>query len=139
MAGKFAELADEIQTELVRRGFTVHRYDAFTSQSVYLKLDYGACGSIRISDHRGYRHLSYMWNIGTWIECERHENHKIKPRHFYPADSTATLLEAICALRESRIAADDYERRVEIGKYYKSTARSGFWAHPETREIKEAV
>lgn len=139
MTGKLAELADEIQVELVKRGFTVHRYDAFTSKSVYLKLDYGACGSIRISDHRGYKHLHYMWNIGTWIERQRHENHRVKPRHFYPVADAGAMVEAICALRESRIAADDYERRVEIGKHYKSTARSGFWAHPETREIKEAV
>lgn len=139
MAKKFEALADAIQEELLGRGFTIHRYDAITSHSVYLKLDYGACGSIRISDHRGYKHLHYMWNIGTWIERERHENHKVRPRHFYPAESAATMIDAVCRLRESRIAANDYERRIEIGERCRDAARSGFWAHPETREVARRV
>lgn len=135
MSKKFSELADELQADLIEKGFTVHRYDAFSTDSVYLKLDYGACGSIRISDHKGYKRLHYMWNIGPWIEKERHENHKIRPRHFYPACSMQEMLEAICALRESRKAANDYERRVKIGKHYRDTARTGFWAHPSTHKV----
>lgn len=137
MAGKkFADLADEIQRALLERGFTVHRYDAYSSSSVYLKLDYGACGSIRVGDHKGYRHLHYMWNIGTWIERQRHENHKVKPRHFYPVADAGAMVDAICALRDRRVAAKDYGRRVEIGRRCMRSARSGFWAHPETREVK---
>ena len=136
MAKMFAALAEEIQSELVGRGFTVHRYDAITSSSVYLKLDYGACGSIRISDHEGYRHLSYMWNIGPWIQRMRHCNHRVKPRHFYPSSRLAEMVDAISALRDARRSAGDYERRIEMGKRCKESATSGFWAHPETREIE---
>lgn len=135
MARDLSKIADRLQACLVERGFVVHRYDAITSRSVYLKLDYGACGSIRISDHEGYRHLKYMWNIGTWICKERHG----AGRNYYPCTLADRMVEAICALRESRIEANDYERRIESGKRYKSAARSGFWAHPETYEVGKAV
>ena len=134
MAKKFKVLADDIQAELLRRGFVVHRYDAYSSQSVYLKLDYGACGSVRVSDHPGYKHLHYMWNIGTWIDSEQHENHKVKARHFYPVGSVEKMVGDICGLREYRKAHLDYSRRVEMGKYRKEHDRKGFWAHPSTHQ-----
>lgn len=39
------------------------RYNAYSSSSVYLKLDDGVLGTIRISDHRGKRHLKYKYNL----------------------------------------------------------------------------
>ena len=62
-----------IQTKLLEKGFIIHRYNAYSTNSIYLKLDYGAMNSIRISDHKGYDHLSYKYNIdinykgnGSW-------------------------------------------------------------------------
>ena len=57
------QIADYIQTKLLEQGFIIHRYDAYSTNSIYLKLDYGAMNSIRISDHRGKQHLSYKYNI----------------------------------------------------------------------------
>lgn len=135
MGKRFSKVAHELQTKLIERGFTIHRYDAFSSNSVYLKLDYGACGSIRISDHKGYKHLHYMWNIGTWIDQERHENHEVRPRHFYPVESMAEMVEAICDLRDMRKSAGDYERRIDMGKRDKATAKAGFWANATTHKV----
>ena len=45
---------------LLEKGFIVQRYDSVTTNSIYLKLDYGMCNSIRISDHKGKKHLSYI-------------------------------------------------------------------------------
>lgn len=135
MAKKFSKVADDLQARLIESGFTIHRYDAFSSDSVYLKLDYGACGSIRISDHRGYRHLHYMWNIGTWIDRERHEIREVRPRHFYPVGSMAEMVEAICDLRSSRQASGDYERLIDMGKRDKATAKAGFWANAATHKV----
>ena len=49
----FKALADSLSERFLAEGFTVHRYDAYSTSSVYLKLDCGMCNSIRISDHRG--------------------------------------------------------------------------------------
>jgi len=44
------------------RGIKVMRYDAFSTNSIYLKLDYGLLYSIRLSDHPGKQHLNYRFN-----------------------------------------------------------------------------
>ena len=87
------ELARIVASRLVSEGFKVHRYDAVTTNSVYLKPDYGACGSIRISDHPGYKHLSYRWNIGSHIEDVSHALAESYPRSFFPADKWEQLVD----------------------------------------------
>ena len=37
----------------------IHRYDAYSTNSVYLKFDYGVANSLRIADHAGKKHLAY--------------------------------------------------------------------------------
>lgn len=41
----------------------IHRYDAYSTNSVYLKFDYGVANSLRIADHAGKEYLSYRFNI----------------------------------------------------------------------------
>ena len=55
--------ADAIVSILKDKGFVIQRYDAYSTDSVYLKLDYGVCNSIRISDHEGKKHLCYRYNM----------------------------------------------------------------------------
>lgn len=52
------------------KNFLVQRYDARSTTSIYLKLDYGVGGSIRIGDHKGFENLSYTFNV----ECGREED-----------------------------------------------------------------
>lgn len=132
-----SEIADFLGDELVRRGFVVHRYDAITTSSVYLKLDYGACWSIRVSDHRGYRHLKYRWNIGPWIRERRDDNTAsgAYQMHYYPADMAGRLVKSVCDHKRRlvrRIGEAGYMEKARAGMEAMGTARSGFWAHPET-------
>lgn len=39
--------------KLLDMGFIVHRYYAYSTSSIYLKLDYGIACGIRIADHLG--------------------------------------------------------------------------------------
>ena len=64
---KISKMADLICELLIKEGFIVQRYDAYSTNSIYLKLDYGMCNSIRISDHEGKKHLSYMYNLRSDI------------------------------------------------------------------------
>ena len=61
---ELSALAESIARKLIAEGFIVQRYGAYTTSSIYLKLDYGVCNSIRISDHPGKRYLKYRYNIG---------------------------------------------------------------------------
>lgn len=56
------EIADYIG-EALKGKLIIHRYDAFSTNSIYLKFDYGVANSLRISDHSGYDYLSYRYNI----------------------------------------------------------------------------
>ena len=42
------QIAKVLVQKLLDMGFTVHRYNAVTTNSIYLKLDYGVCCGIRI-------------------------------------------------------------------------------------------
>lgn len=48
---------------LINKGFKINRYYARTTRSIYLKLDYGVCGAIRISDHVGKKKYKYKFNL----------------------------------------------------------------------------
>ena len=51
MTGK--EVASILIQELISIGFIVHRYNSYTTSSIYIKLDYGLSCGIRIADHPG--------------------------------------------------------------------------------------
>lgn len=46
----------------------IHRYDAYSTNSVYLKFDYGLGNSLRLSDHTGKAGLNYRFNIITTMK-----------------------------------------------------------------------
>lgn len=77
------EIADYLVKEFNKNGMLILRYDARSTNSVYLKLDYGVVGSIRISDHIGFKNLHYTFNV----ECGRTENDIIEDdghlRYYY--------------------------------------------------------
>lgn len=56
-------VASTLTSYFQNQGIRVMRYDAYSTNSVYLKLDYGALYSIRISDHRGKKYLNYRFNV----------------------------------------------------------------------------
>lgn len=60
---KIRAAADWIIKQAAQEGIVVMRYDAYSSDSVYLKFDDGVLGSLRISDHKGKKHLKYKYNL----------------------------------------------------------------------------
>ena len=68
---KLKEIAQYIENKLLEQGFIIHRYDSYSTNSIYLKLDYGVMNSIRISDHKGKQHLSYKYNIESGVKVAR--------------------------------------------------------------------
>ncbi len=61
MTGK--EIANILIPKLLDMGLVVYRYDAYSTSSIYLKLDYGICCGIRIADHPGKKKYSYRFNV----------------------------------------------------------------------------
>lgn len=96
LSNEALKIAEDIQRELVERGYIVHRYDAYTTNSIYLKVDYGLAHSIRIADHEGKRYLAYRYNIRGGIRKYSKtvtKNNHIK--YFFPFKDYKNVLKFI--------------------------------------------
>ena len=125
---KTHEVADILGRYLKSKGFVVQRYDSYSSKSIYLKLDYGVCNSIRISDHRGKKHLSYKYNIGSNIMKCRVENGR-HTRFYYPMDQGNELIKKIIKHKNRKLekyGQANYKRYMERSRR-ENAANQGFW------------
>lgn len=123
------ELAEYLSRELIRNGFKVQRYDAYSTNSIYLKLDYGVCNSIRISDHPGKKYLKYRYNIGPFVTEFRKDKDKFD-RYYYRADRAKKLISRILDDRKAKI--DRYGLESYKGFMSENSVsnrgKSGFWS-----------
>lgn len=114
---------------LIEEGFVVQRYDAYSTNSIYLKLDYGLCNSIRISDHRGKEHLSYKYNLRSDIKKYYKERDKYV-RYYYLFEQRKNLIEHIKYDRRMKIyqlgSIEEYKDLMNIEKNLNSNNK-GFW------------
>ena len=128
MKNELENLADSIANRLTGEGFIVQRYDAKTTDSIYLKLDYGVCNSIRISSHAGKKHLKYRYNIGPYIN----ESRVVKDKHdrfYYNTDEMEDMIAQIMEDRElklSRYGCESYAEYMLKNKRDKAGS-PGFW------------
>ena len=128
MKNELNNLADSIAKRLIADGFIVQRYNAYTTNSIYLKLDYGVCNSIRISDHQGKRYLKYRYNIGSFVKEYREEKDKYD-RYYYRIDKAENMIKKIIKDRDfkkSRYGESGYKAFMEKNKHDKS-GTAGFW------------
>lgn len=86
--------ADYLVEQLKIHKIKVMRYDAYTTNSVYLKLDDGVIGSIRISDHKGKKHLRYKYNLIKGSNRYK-RNDKGVTRYYVPMRDIELLVQKI--------------------------------------------
>jgi hypothetical protein len=123
------DAAKRIIQVLKREGVIIQRYDAYSSNSIYLKLDYGACHTIRISDHLGKKHLKYKYNLLSNLD-----EFKVKKgppvQYFHPMSDIDIMIGNILAYRESLISRNHgmfiYGQHVKLQKL-RNENNSGFW------------
>lgn len=136
---KAIAIAKYLQRRFVGMGYVVHRYDAFSTGSIYLKIDYGVGGSIRIADHAGKKHLNYRFNIltdedGAGVSST---TDGVCDRHFYKAESAERLLNDVIKFRDGRVnkygGTQGYTSIMNKAKE-ENRGSKGFWMN--AREIK---
>ena len=126
-------LAREVVDALKCAGFTVHRYNSYSTNSIFLKVDYGVCKSIRISDHGGKQYLKYRYNIGTNYDEIKSElvmfNGYSFERFYYPACCVGDMLFHIRAYRDELIAkyGKTAYMKIELKEYEEHIKDKGFW------------
>lgn len=123
------QLADYLVRHLKKAGFVVQRYNSYTTNSVYLKLDYGVCNSIRISDHRGKKHLKYRYNIEVGRPGFEMKYEDFLPRYFYTPSMAKRMIESIVQDRNQKMGRYGKNRYYYYMKQNKEDGENkpGFW------------
>lgn len=105
----------------------IHQYSAYSTNSIYLKFDYGLAHSLRISDHDGKKHLSYKYNLllnQKDFEIKEANGYEMR---FYSVDEIGKLIYDILADREKAInKSNNY---IGLLNYKKKSIdyKKGFW------------
>src|SRR5699024_8726028 len=95
--------ADFLMKKLTESDVVVQRYNSQSSQSVYLKLDYGVLGTIRISDHKENNGKEYKYNMLTEYRNVVTTEKDFKIKHHFPLWEKQLLLKIILDDREEKI------------------------------------
>ncbi len=108
-----------------------------TTNSIYLKFDYGAAGSMRIATHPGKKHLAYTYNIRLDGKTSYARHELGSTRHYYAATDIDTAVEDVLHSRRRRIARSG--ARVYASKIrelrYKASHSFGFW--PNAQQVSQ--
>ena len=107
-----SDIANILIDKLLNMGFIVHRYNAYSSNSIYLKLDYGLSCGIRISNHPGKKKYSYRFNV-----IKDYKDNKVIIKdglicYFYNFNELNNLLDAIQKEKQEKI------KKYGIKNYY---------------------
>lgn len=109
--GKLKAIANTLISTLRGNGFVIQRYDALSTDSIYLKLDFGVANSIRISDHNGKKHLQYRYNV--ILGCANNIVEETYMRYFFNEDSLEALVLQVL-----------FDRKMKVNKYGKLSYRN---------------
>lgn len=122
-------IADAV-IEKLRGKVIIHRYDSFSTNSIYLKFDYGVANSLRISDHDGKKHLKYRFNIlesmGKKSSKETHTRQGFEMVFYSPAMISACCRDILAAKRDRVERYRDYGAIIERAKT-EAKPEKGFW------------
>lgn len=135
-ASSIKEAADLIIEKLKAEGFKILRYDAYSTSSIYLKVDYGVGHTIRISDHTGKKGLQYRYNVlKDWREVSTQRSPQGWPKHFYGFDRIGHLVQDIMQVRDKMQRYHGYAgyEKLMIDSLNENRRNPGFWS--ECREV----
>lgn len=115
--------------DLDKEGFILYYYQAYSTNSCYIKLDFGVCNSIRIADHKGKEQYPYTFNL--MLDSDR--SYEEGGRHFYCENDYDQLIRDILAFRERQLdkyGFNYYEYMVNNKNDSKN--RKGFWTQSKS-------
>ncbi len=113
------QMAKILIDELLKLGFIIHRYNAVTTNSIYLKLDFGVCCGIRIADHNGKKKYHYRFNIVKGYNGDKVTYSKNLISYFYTFEQISQLIKDVQHERNKKIqryGLNNYKKYMEIEK-----------------------
>ena len=110
------KIAKDISNKLKELGFIIHRYDARSTNSIYLKIDFGLCCGIRISDHNGIKKYHYRFNVFKDYKGDKIILRDNLISYFYTFNDIPELIEDIKKEKEDKLKKygfDSYKKYME--------------------------
>lgn len=117
MNGK--DVANILIPRLLNMNFIVHRYNSYSTSSIYLKLDYGLSCGIRIADHNGKKKYHYRFNVLKDYKGNKVINRDNLVSYFFNYDELDELLIQVEKERQEKISKYglyNYKRYMEAEK-----------------------
>lgn len=127
---KWSSAADIIIDKLLDEGVHILRYDSYTSNSIYIKMDYGIAHSLRISDHTGKKSLAYRFNLLSNVKERELQLYDGLERHYFPIHAIQDVVDRILEQREWKITVwgkARYRAAMEESRLTNLTNKKGFW------------
>lgn len=128
------KFTEKLIAKLKQHGITIQYYHAMTTNSIYLKLDYGVLNTIRISDHKGKANLSYRYNFAKNISGTKLQRLRGKgdlPRFFAPFSRLDDMVNVILHDRDDKYkklgGVAGYEEAMRL-EFVVNDGRKGFWS-----------
>ena len=113
----------------------IHRYDAFSTNSIYLKFDFGIANSLRISDHEGKKYLLYRYNVLTTQKVKKTKiDHGFERIYYSPQMTKALCRDILESKQRKQHLYLDYDGLVQK-KALEVCHETGFWSG--AREVRE--
>lgn len=97
------KVSNKLIKDLKEKGFQINKYYAKTTKSIYLKLDYGVCCGIRISDHNGKQKYRYKFNLIKQYKGPKEKIDRGYVRLFYDYNNTEKLIEDVQNEKKAKI------------------------------------
>ena len=97
------QVSNELIKKLKEKGYLIHKYYAKTTKSIYLKVDYGVCCGIRISDHKGKKKYKYKFNLIKKYNGPKEVLDGGYKRYFYDYKNTNELITDVDTEKRNKI------------------------------------
>lgn len=107
------DIAIILTKRLIKLGFVVHRYDAYSTDSIYLKLDFGVCCGIRISNHIGKKKYHYRFNVIKDYKGDKSTHFENLVSYFFNYTELPQLIKKVIEEKETKIkryGLDNYKK-----------------------------
>ena len=101
-------------------------YEAHSTNSCYVKMDNGVCGSIRIADHKGIEKYSYLFNLMLNIP----KSYEREGRKYYCTDDYDKMIQDIKDYRESQMSKFGFRYfDFMVKNKNEGKEKKGFWQY----------
>lgn len=127
------ELMKKLLDDLDKEGFILQYYEAYSTSSCYIKLDYGVSNSIRIADHKGKDKYPYRFNLMINLDTSYEDNGRL----YYNIDDYNKMISDIKKFKDEQLKKYGFTYYEFMLKHKKEDKKKkGFWEKSHTYNDK---